>query len=997
MATPLYTQTPTISVIDNRGIAVRTLTYCSQLAGDGANSRVTHTLISNNSLTAQHRDPRLFDAWQVDTSKPANLSTFASLNGKPLRRNSSDSGSNVLLYDSENRPVWAIDGRDTATQWSYDVLGRPLKCSILASDESTTRNAESWIYGDTDEQTLSPQDNNLRGVCVRKYDDGGRQAIDSIALSGAVLTQSQTFLLSAEVLPDWQGAESDWIAQLESGSDADYITITSANALGQPIAQTDAAGHTLTWGVDVYGAPDQQGLILSDKTALMLLNGLSYSAAGQPLTENAGNGVVTSYGYAPQTQRITSITVGRSSDQSTLQALSYTYDPVGNITTVTDSTVNRSYFRNQTTNGTRTFGYDTLYQLQSATGRESATHGTQSAALPSVLPLSSGDSAYSNYTRNYNYDRSGNLSSLSHTGISSYKQIMVTDTQSNRSVIQNSAEVTPDTVTDYFDVSGNLQNLQMVSTSAADTANMLIWNTDNQLQTVVLVDRDSVINNSDREVYQYRDGNRIRKQTRSLTNSGSALWTVNEVRYLPGLELRKTYQETVSASGTSPGTTSEALEVVTTQAGRSHVRVLHWTVGIPDGLTNNQPRYGVDDNIGSLTLELDGSGQLISREEYYPYGGTAVWLADNQVEANYKTLRYSGKERDQTGLCYYGYRYYAPWLCRWLNADPGREVDGLNLFRMVHNNPVNYSDRRGLNDWNSNKEMRDLFTDFAKHIVRALYNANSVNPTSKLAKYHSELNNIGALFFQDLQKGNDETIELVKTYHKQQGHGDIGSKTTPEATRLFLIRSMGILEAMHKQDPDTAKHFFGTSAEDKGRGKMLIKDVTEARKKLELLSLNDDMFFSIVNKTKYSVTGKNIFLGVLSVEGNIKQPAIFSISGEQGATPKPLKYEGMSVMMVTDAHKPSHKTPVYPFTINGSQSTRVSDTEIKTIYKLLSALPGLGAGSREDKKQVVLNATSYLPVCASCSVALATTSIQHPIDFNILSVPNKANTVRGRR
>jgi insecticidal toxin complex protein TccC len=59
-------------------------------------------------------------------------------------------------------------------------------------------------------------------------------------------------------------------------------------------------------------------------------------------------------------------------------------------------------------------------------------------------------------------------------------------------------------------------------------------------------------------------------------------------------------------------------------------------------------------------------------------------------------VRYSGKERDNTGLYYYGYRYYAPWLCRWLNADPAREVDGLNLFRMVVNNPVTLEDKMGL-------------------------------------------------------------------------------------------------------------------------------------------------------------------------------------------------------------------------------------------------------------------------------------------------------------
>ncbi|MEZ6940863.1 RHS repeat-associated core domain-containing protein, partial [Aeromonas sp. S12(2024)] len=45
----------------------------------------------------------------------------------------------------------------------------------------------------------------------------------------------------------------------------------------------------------------------------------------------------------------------------------------------------------------------------------------------------------------------------------------------------------------------------------------------------------------------------------------------------------------------------------------------------------------------------------------------------------------------------YGYRYYQPWVGRWLNADPAGTVDGLNLYRMVRNNPVKFMDNTGLN------------------------------------------------------------------------------------------------------------------------------------------------------------------------------------------------------------------------------------------------------------------------------------------------------------
>ncbi|HEN3606840.1 TPA: hypothetical protein U5E23_004190, partial [Yersinia enterocolitica] len=84
-----------------------------------------------------------------------------------------------------------------------------------------------------------------------------------------------------------------------------------------------------------------------------------------------------------------------------------------------------------------------------------------------------------------------------------------------------------------------------------------------------------------------------------------------------------------------------------------------------------------------------------TQEEYYPFGGTALFASRNTLEAKYKTVRYSGKERDASGLYYYGFRYYLPWLGRWLSADPAGTIDGLNLYRMVRNNPISLMDEDG--------------------------------------------------------------------------------------------------------------------------------------------------------------------------------------------------------------------------------------------------------------------------------------------------------------
>jgi RHS repeat-associated protein len=107
-------------------------------------------------------------------------------------------------------------------------------------------------------------------------------------------------------------------------------------------------------------------------------------------------------------------------------------------------------------------------------------------------------------------------------------------------------------------------------------------------------------------------------------------------------------------------------------------------------------RYQLDNHLGSAALELDDKAQIISYEEYTPFGSTAYQAVGSQTETP-KRYRYSGKERDDsTGLYYYGFRYYAPWLGRWMSPDPAGTIDGLNLYAFVGGNPIRFRDHRGL-------------------------------------------------------------------------------------------------------------------------------------------------------------------------------------------------------------------------------------------------------------------------------------------------------------
>jgi RHS repeat-associated protein len=71
---------------------------------------------------------------------------------------------------------------------------------------------------------------------------------------------------------------------------------------------------------------------------------------------------------------------------------------------------------------------------------------------------------------------------------------------------------------------------------------------------------------------------------------------------------------------------------------------------------------------------------------YDPYGNT---ISSSGGLASANVYRFSSKEiHVNSGLYYYGYRFYAPNLQRWLNRDPIDENGGINLYGFVLNGPI---------------------------------------------------------------------------------------------------------------------------------------------------------------------------------------------------------------------------------------------------------------------------------------------------------------------
>jgi len=90
---------------------------------------------------------------------------------------------------------------------------------------------------------------------------------------------------------------------------------------------------------------------------------------------------------------------------------------------------------------------------------------------------------------------------------------------------------------------------------------------------------------------------------------------------------------------------------------------------------------------------LASNGSVAAHFEYDPFGRTTV---DTDVEGLFD-VRFSTKARDvESGLYYYGYRYYDPLTGRWLNRDPLQEEGGINIYGFVGGDSINAYDLLGL-------------------------------------------------------------------------------------------------------------------------------------------------------------------------------------------------------------------------------------------------------------------------------------------------------------
>lgn len=480
------------------------------------------------------------------------------------------------------------------------------------------------------------KEHNQAGRPVKIWDQAGEETCDGYTMAGNVLKKGRRFW------KDYSADTAEHAAAGGLGQDAWTEEITY-NSLGMLVARRLPDGSGVFWQYDSLGRPIAIACEKSGEGRQDVWKRISYDAAGRMRETEYGNGVRLRMETREASGELCAVSAAGPSGE-TLLDYRYFCDMAGNVSLICgggDGKILWEYF------------YDPFYQLVSCRGREENGQGELEA-----------------YEEQFRYDGSGNLISLSHTSPSSrFEQGYPVCGGSSRLCTGQAV---------YNENGGLLEDGDFLK---------LGWDHEGNLREA-RIRTDKEQRTAEYYCYDYT-GMRVRRVT-VLEDGG-----VEEKRYFDG------YEEKTGFTGRGEG----CFRRRTIRIGGGALAEAHYDFWDRDdgGREAEEPpawedTYCICDHRRSVVLELDGHGEVVSREEYGAFGrSTLFWQKERQGAG--KEYRFGGKEKDDyTGLYYFGSRYYDG--IRFLSADGidylrTDRFTGMNLYSYCRNNPTTYLDPLG--------------------------------------------------------------------------------------------------------------------------------------------------------------------------------------------------------------------------------------------------------------------------------------------------------------
>jgi len=619
---------------------------------DGKTFLATTTLDANLKMRTLYHDAweRTVAVHERNTINGATKELITRYTFDPLDQmigiNDAKDNTTTVGYDSVGQMV-VLDNLDAGrTEYRYDLGGN------LAAKETANLRAHSQLI------TYQYDRNRLTGITYPTsapvvYTYGGSGA--SFGRAGRVITQT-----------DESGVEERFYGQLGEivktvktfASQPKTLSyqatmLYSYDSFGRILDMTYPDGEQVTYGYDAGGSVDS---LTGTKagTNYVYLTHVGYDEFEQRVHMIQGNGVDTRYGYDPQMRRLTDVSADLPGAVP-LQRLHYGYDLVGNVMSLANNVpVPGSNQKGGPTSFQ--FGYDDLYQL---------VHATGDYRFP--------PSKDRKFTFDTTYDEIGNV-----------KRKTQTDT-----IFQSSGSGVPQKPTSYdfaYDYNGpGPHAASHVSTRTYSydlDGNQTSWTDDGNGQR-----RDLVWNEEDRLSSIADDG-----------HQNSYLYDANGTR---------THKRVASGQTLY---VNQFYSIKNLQVGTKHFMAGDTRVAtkLEQSSGNGKPTEGViyfyhPDHLGSSNYVTDQVPRIFQHDEYFPSGET--WVEENSTTDRTPYL-FTGKELDETGLYYFGARYYDPRTSVWQSTDPmlrsyaargaaGATPKNLGLYAYGWNNPVMLKDPDG--------------------------------------------------------------------------------------------------------------------------------------------------------------------------------------------------------------------------------------------------------------------------------------------------------------
>ncbi|WP_199868646.1 MULTISPECIES: SpvB/TcaC N-terminal domain-containing protein [Streptomyces] len=678
--------------------------------------------------------------------------TLADVLGNPIREWDSRGHTFVTAYDALRRRVTrsvrgtVADGDAASDPRTLDreVRIERIEYGEPAPDASPADEARARRF-------------NLRTRVLRHFDGAGAAVNARLDATGAPLAaydfkgnalhHTRTLTADYQALPDWAAAPR--MADESFDNSMRYDALNRAVQATLPhsdlapgrlhVVQPVFNEAGLLDRVDVWleHTTEPAGLLDpgSEPPSPVGIAGIDYDAHGRRTRVAHKNGATTRYRHDPLTFRLVHLVTGRGpsfpedcdnpdnpqpdAGNCGLQNLHYTYDPSGNVTHIHDDAQQTVFFRNQRVEPSNDYVHDALYRLIQATGREhlgQQADGTRRAptapdasnAFHTRLDHPNTQQTMGTYVERYVHDLVGNIERMRHRGSDpahagwtrgyTYAETSLLEDGTAGTAAKtgnrlshttlNPDGATPPLVEPYaHDRHGNMT--RMPHLGGGQPGPSLHWDHADRLRRSDLGGGGTVFCVYDAE------GRRVRKVWEKAPG------LIEERIYLGDFEVYRRHRGPIG-----PATAVLERETVHTGAdsgagsgaGEERFALTELRTRDTEGSDPAPPRlirYQAGNHLGSACLELDERAQIISYEEYAPYGSTTYQAVRSRTETP-KRYRYTGMERDEeTGLAQHGARYYACWLGRWTGADPSGLIDGPNLYRYARGNPITLTDRDG--------------------------------------------------------------------------------------------------------------------------------------------------------------------------------------------------------------------------------------------------------------------------------------------------------------